>query len=378
MNPCHPLNLRLRTSLLIAFLLLAGCAEQQQAVFAPGSPARLSEWSLFSVDGGQLSPSENVVSYTLNSTLFTDYAHKLRTLTLPEGSAATIAEDGAVEFPVGTIISKTFFYPLGSAEGGAFVKVQDQGQYIDERGALDLAAVRLIETRLLVHRDSGWVALPYVWNEAQTDASLEVTGDLQNVSLAVDEDVIEFPYIVPDQNQCAGCHETDTQAKGLLPIGPKLTNLNRPGHSGQNQLSMFKQLGWLPATMNADTAPLLTNWADVTAPLEDRARAYLEVNCGHCHSPVGPADTSGLYLDAATDNPVRLGRCKLPIAAGQGTGGNKYSIVPGNADQSILTYRMAATDPGAMMPELGRSLVHTEGVELVSEWINAMQGSCGG
>jgi len=34
---------------------------------------------------------------------------------------------------------------------------------------------------------------------------------------------------------------------------------------------------------------------------------------------------------------------------------------------------MASTEPGTMMPELGRSLVHDEGVALVRDYIAQMQ-----
>jgi hypothetical protein len=30
-----------------------------------------------------------------------------------------------------------------------------------------------------------------------------------------------------------------------------------------------------------------------------------------------------------------------------------------------------------MMPELGRSLTHEEGVALIAEWIREMEGECG-
>jgi hypothetical protein len=51
-------------------------------------------------------------------------------------------------------------------------------------------------------------------------------------------------------------------------------------------------------------------------------------------------------------------------------------VVPGQPDDSILVFRMATDDPGSRMPELGRSLVHTEGVDLVSEWITTLGGEC--
>jgi len=71
------------------------------------------------------------------------------------------------------------------------------------------------------------------------------------------------------------------------------------------------------------------------------------------------------------------GRCKPPVAAGQGTGGHKFDIVPGDAEDSILWYRMNSTKPGSMMPELGRSTVDQAGVALITSWINAMDGNCG-
>jgi hypothetical protein len=64
-----------------------------------------------------------------------------------------------------------------------------------------------------------------------------------------------------------------------------------------------------------------------------------------------------------------LGVGKAPVAAGKGSGGRLYSIVPGKPDESILQFRIESTHPGIMMPEVGRKLVHTEGVELVRRWI---------
>ena len=64
---------------------------------------------------------------------------------------------------------------------------------------------------------------------------------------------------------------------------------------------------------------------------------------------------------------------KPPVAAGRGSGDLDYTIVPGQPDKSIMVYRMESTDPGIMMPELGRKLVHNEGVELVKKWIKEME-----
>lgn len=64
---------------------------------------------------------------------------------------------------------------------------------------------------------------------------------------------------------------------------------------------------------------------------------------------------------------VALGLCKPPIAAGSGSGGLKWDIVPRDADESIVVYRMESNDPAVRMPELGRSVVHAQGVFCVKE-----------
>jgi hypothetical protein len=124
-----------------------------------------------------------------------------------------------------------------------------------------------------------------------------------------------------------------------------------------------------------DRAPRQAAWDDPrSGTLDDRARAraWLEINCAHCHNPEGPARSSGLDLMAARQKPAAIGVNRPPVAAGIGSGGREYDIVPGQPDKSILVYRIASTHPGAMKPELGRRLVHEEGVALVRRWIAAM------
>jgi hypothetical protein len=118
-------------------------------------------------------------------------------------------------------------------------------------------------------------------------------------------------------------------------------------------------------------------WArPAEATPEQRAKAYLDSNCAHCHNEAGAADTSALHLsiDAAID--VHYGVCKTPVAVGRGSGDRPYDIYPGRPDDSILVYRMQHSDPAIAMPELGRGSVHEEGVEAVSLWIAGMNGEC--
>ena len=39
---------------------------------------------------------------------------------------------------------------------------------------------------------------------------------------------------------------------------------------------------------------------------------------------------------------------------------------------SILDFRMDSNEPAVRMPEIGRTIIHTEGVQLLRDWINAM------
>lgn len=367
-----------RLAALLLCTLLAACARDADApvrFFAEGQPQALAEWRVVQVRDGRLAPNAGVLPYDLNTPLFTDYAHKLRTVWMPAGQAARYRADEEFQFPVGTILSKTFYYPRG--EGDEVLRSSDDGPALRD-GGLELAKVRLVETRLLVRRKEGWIALPYVWNAAQTEATLKRAGELVPLTLvAADGSRVDTEYEVPDQNQCSGCHGNDMKARDLHPLGPKARHLNRDfvyADGRANQLARWTQAGYLSGA--PASAPRNADWLDAAQPLDGRARAYLDINCGHCHSPKGPGNTSGLWLDAATREPLRLGRCKLPIAAGKGTGDRRHDIVPGQPDASILTWRMLSEDPAAMMPELGRSVVHAEGVQLIRDWIAGMQGSC--
>jgi uncharacterized repeat protein (TIGR03806 family) len=377
------MSVRVRRALLpaLAALLSAACTQGPPApvhFFAAGRPEHLSDWHILHRQGMRLTLNERVVPYDLNTPLFSDYAHKLRTMWLPAGAAARYSPNQSFDFPVGTIISKTFYYPRAGA-AAAVLRTYDQSR--DFSGAsLDLNNVRLVETRLLVRRDGGWVALPYVWNAEQSDAELARTGDEVPLELVAADGAREaLTYVVPNENQCAGCHVTNLKTKSILPIGLKARHLNRdyayPG-GAENQLVHLAHIGYLSGAPAPRDAPRNANWLDDSQSLEARARAYLDVNCGHCHSNTGPADTTSLVFDTDTPLDRHLGLCKPPVAAGRGTGDHLYDIVPGHPDDSILPFRMASREPGVMMPEQGRDTVHREGLALIRDWIAAMGGSC--
>jgi uncharacterized repeat protein (TIGR03806 family) len=365
-----------------AGLMLGACSPAPQPVhfFAEGRPQRLSEWHVVFRDGARLALNGRVVPYDLNSPLFSDYAHKLRTVWMPPGVSARYAGEQSFDFPVGTVISKTFYYPRADGGDAAVMRTYDQSRDFSGQG-LDLKNVRLIETRLLVRREHGWEALPYVWNAEQTDAELARTGDEVPLELvAAGQERERFTYVVPNENQCAGCHVTDLKAKSIAPIGLKARHLNRDyGYpSGtENQLTYLQKTGYLTGLPTMTEVPRNANWRDPAQPLDARARAYLDVNCAHCHSPTGAADTTGLSFEAVTAADRHLGVCKPPVAAGRGTGDHIFDIVPGHPEDSILPFRLSSREPGVMMPEQGRGTVHVEGLALIREWIAAMPGQCG-
>ncbi|MEE2525787.1 SO2930 family diheme c-type cytochrome [Hyphobacterium sp. HN65] len=368
--------------LLFPFLaiILAACGNQpaSPAFHAEGRPDLLSDWGMVSVRDGHLVLSDGVEPYDLNTPLFTDHAGKLRTIWMPEGTSATYREGQVLDFPIGTVITKTFYYPV---DGDGHVLRGDQGLLVsDSPETLDLERVRLVETRLLVHREDGWVALPYVWNEDESDAQLMRAGYSETLTLAEAGGTIrDIHYLVPNVNQCAGCHATNNTTRALSPIGPAARHLNRDyAYAGgvENQLSHLIARGYLTGAPDPDLAPRAAVWNNPDIPLDQRARAYLDINCAHCHNPVGPADTSGLHLNFDAPVSPNLGLCKPPIAAGPGSGGLRFDIVPGNPEDSIFIYRMASTRGDVMMPELGRSLTHHEGVALISEWIAGLEGGC--
>lgn len=317
---------------------------------------KLSDYHFFSGNLADLLPNEGVLPYDLITPLFSDYAHKARFVWMPEGSSANFTKDEVLEFPVGAVLIKNFYYPH---------------DFRDEAKGR-----KIMETRLLVRRADKWDALTYVWNDEQTDATLEIAGetlkaewtDLNGAHRQVD-------YSVPNKNQCKNCHNLKDVVQ---PIGPKVRYLNCdfPYADGKkNQLDKWAEVGYLKGydkAANADNK--IAKWDDPqSGTLEARAKSYLEVNCAHCHRQEGSANTSGLFLLLSDKNPESWGVMKSPVAAGAGSGNNLYDIVPGKPGESILVYRIESDDPEVRMPELGRSVAHAEAVALIKEWIAAMK-----
>ncbi|MEO0644524.1 MAG: hypothetical protein AAFY47_14125, partial [Pseudomonadota bacterium] len=139
----------------------------------------LSEYGFFLDRAGRV-PDKRVIAYELNTPLWSDGAEKLRYIYMPDGKVLSDPDDGGLlDLPVGSAIIKTF----ASGEG------EDQ---------------RYIETRLLLHRADGWLALPYKWNEEQTEATLALVGARMELTRPDGETI---SYQIPNKNQCKNCHQ---------------------------------------------------------------------------------------------------------------------------------------------------------------------------
>lgn len=347
----------------------------------------LSDYNLFANAADPTSnPNGRGLPFKLNTPLFTDYATKYRFVFVPDGETATYSEHEVMDFPKGTVLTKTFALPSDTAN-------RDGEEEI-------------IETRLLIKREAGWVALPYYW-ENENDARLLITGLSLPAELTHDGNLMSFNYGMPKASQCTACHAILTDgSKTFLPIGPKARFLNWDMDYGDgeptNQLAKWADAGILidvPADKTTiATAAIFSDNDDPATMTADEvelaARSYLDINCAHCHRAEltlpegysGAAGGSGLNIEFNRDmeaNPTKFGVCSAPLAGGLPTepgetSTHPYDVVPGYPEVSYLPYRMNTNNSRHRMPELGRATIHTEGVSLIKEWIERMPANtCG-
>ncbi len=336
---------------------------------------KLSDYNFFA---DPTDPTQNLNSgakhapYDMNTALFTDYATKYRFVVMPENASAEYMAQETFQFPVGTVLIKTFALPTDTSERG----IENEEK---------------IETRLLIKRTSGWIALPYVWNEDYSDAQLTAAPINLERTMTHDGTEVTFDYAIPGRDQCTSCHNigediTDptghVQSAGFSPIGPKARHLNGDYtyESGEkNQLSHWAENGLLsnlPDLASVDAVPQFDDDQGLEstdlATLQDYAKGYLDINCAHCHRAEGKAKSTGLFVPywlSYDDNKVTHGKCKSSLTSTKAD--TVIDLVEGDAEASLIHYRMNITS-GEKMPELGRNLVHKEGVKLIADWINAL------
>ena len=329
----------------------------------------LSDYHFFEGAMKDQIPALNVLPFKPASSLFTDYAHKKRFVWMPPGVSATYNSDSTtLELPVGAALIKTFYY--------------DNVQNVTPVGA-----TRIVETRIMIRKATGWIFANYIWNEAQTEAYYNLDGSFTPITW-IDENNVQrdVNYRIPNDAQCIVCHKKREVINGFsvetyVPIGIKPQNLNNGftySSTARNQLSKWIEMGYLQNNFTFPTVANSTiNYEDTSKPIALRARSYVDINCAHCHQDDRHCDYRPMrFAFAETNNNLtNMGVCvdtqdmqDFPSSLGK-------IVTPGNVNRSMMFYRLNTTDEAIRMPLHGRTLIHEEGIALIQAWINSL-GPC--
>ncbi len=316
----------------------------------------LSEYNFFETPLNELSPVAGVIPYKPISSLFSDYAHKKRFIWLPPDTKATYnGEAEPIEFPVGAVIIKSFFY----------------------ENVLPSNSQEIIETRLMIRKEEGWTFAEYFWNDDQTEAFLDVAGDGGFKDVTFLENGIErsFTYRMPSGSECFTCHKNNAQNQ---PIGVKPQNLNGDYafNSGtQNQLQKWIDIGYLEDNLPSNINTVV-DYNDATQSLELRIRSYVDINCASCHRDEGHCNYRPMrFAFDENGDPENLGVCEDPDQLLDNLVDQKL-IKPGDPENSVIYVRISNLEEDIRMPLLGRRLAHDEGITLLSDYINSLTDVC--
>ena len=310
---------------------------------------KLSDYNFFDGDLKNQTPALGVLPYSPISSLFTDYASKKRFVWMPKNTKATYNGAGEIlELPVGSAIIKTFYYD----------NVQPNN------------TTKIIETRIMIKKATGWIFAEYVWNEEQTDAYLNMNGSTTTIDWIKNGVPITINYRIPSEAECFICHKENNVA---VPIGIKPQSLNATytyATGSMNQLQKWINVGYLENNLPSNITTVV-DYSDTSQNLELRVRSYLDINCAHCHKEGSHCDYRPIRLAFdETATPSNLGIC---IAPEENINSALTNIItPNNFNRSVIHFRMNTTDEATRMPLIGRNLIHTEGVQLIEDWINTL------
>lgn len=314
--------------------------------------AKLSDYHFFDGDLKSQLPSLDVLPYEPASSLFTDYAKKKRFVWMPKNTKATYTSDGKVlELPIGSALIKTFYYD----------NVQPSNN------------TKIIETRVMIRKSTGWIFAEYVWNEDQTEAFLEMEGSNIAVSWLENNVAKSTNYRIPSEQQCMTCHKVNEQA---IPIGIKPQNINTLYNytsGSKNQLAKWIEVGYLENNIPGNILTTI-DYKNTSQPLELRVRSYLDANCAHCHQNNSHCDYRPMrFAFSETTNLANMGVCVSTQDMSGFPQALSTIVTPGNVNRSMLFYRLNTEDESYRMPLLGRNIVHEEGLQLIEQWINSLE-----
>jgi len=281
-------------------------------------------------------PAASLIPYAPAAGFWSDGAAKERWLAIPNGTSISVGSDGDFTFPNGSVLVKNF-----RLNGS------------------------LIETRLFMrHPDGDWAGYTYEWNTQQTNATLVTGGKTSTVG--------GQSWRFPSGNECLSCH---TQAAGYV-LGAEAAQLNHDfvyASTGRtaNELRTLDHITMFTTPLgDPANQPVMPDPADTTAPLGQRARAYLHTNCSQCHRPGGgtPSSMDLRYATLLSSTAA----CDAPPQAGDlGIGAAARIIAPGSPANSVLVARANRRDASGM-PPLASSIVDSAGVALLQQWITSL------
>ena len=288
-----------------------------------------------------LLPASGMIPYGVNAPAWDDGAAVERWFALPDGTTATQASDGHIDLPPGSMVMQLM--RLGS---------------------------RAVETRLFAnHPDVGWRGYSYEWAADGSDAT---RMDSSRV-----EDIDGQPWTYPSSGECAACHQAVAGSTLALSVKQLNRDFTYPSTGRTaDQLETYDAIGLFSSPLPGDpgTRPALANPYAAGVDPNDGSRAWLDVNCAHCHRPAGP---TGRTVDLRSETPLEdTGTCDVPpVGTDAGIAGGVL-IAPGEPDRSVLLARVATRGPEAM-PSLVTLAVDDAGTALLDGWIDALNGCDG-
>lgn len=314
-------------------------------------PRKLSETGLFASTKDHV-PAPGLIPYFVNSQLWSDGAAKDRFLAIP--GDGKIAFD-AVEYPQPSPgAPRGWRFPDGTVAVKTFHLDTDKGR-------------RRLETRIMHYEQLGgneevgdqyWRGYTYVWNDEQTDAVLLDAAGADREFTRADGSKVNWRF--PSRTECSLCHTTP--AKYVL--GLNTHQLNRDG-----QLEQWEKWGLFEKPLPAKRMKL-ANPHDETQPLQERAKAYLQANCTHCHIKWGGGNAEFQLL--FTLKPEEWKTIDVPPAHGNFDIAGARLLKPGSPEQSLIHKRMTLTGLGRM-PHIGSRVVDEKGASLIAQWIREMK-----
>jgi uncharacterized repeat protein (TIGR03806 family) len=329
---------------------------------------KLSDYKFFAGEMKNQVPSLNVLPYAPASTLFTDYAHKKRFVWMPNGTKATyVADDKVLELPIGAALIKSFYYD----------NVQPDN------------TTKIIETRIMIRKSTGWIFADYVWNAEQTEAFLDLAGSNVSVTWKDENNNIKTvsSYRIPSEVQCIICHKSKEMINNVevvkhIPIGIKPQNMNfnyNYGAETKNQLTKWIEKGYLENNFSLPSpANTIVDYNDTSKSLELRARSYLDINCAHCHQADRHCDYRPMRFSFSESGaPNGLGLTNMGVCVNTQDMQDfppalSKIVTPGNVNRSMMYYRLNTVNESYRMPLHGRTMIHQEGVTLIQQWINSL------